>query len=723
MLGRIASLMKKGDMESIESKKDIFSKLSFENNIILLSVRRGLTFMIPPLLVGSFALIFLSFPVQAYQEFMESVFGSQWSNIFRYVRDGTFNIMSLIMVICVSYSYAYETEKARNLTVNPIIVAVVSLCSFIALSGMSNPTFSIANFGAIGVFFAIVVAIIASWLFIKLCSYKFLNIRTFTEGADFAFNYALSSIFPAAVTILFFAVVSQVLSGLLGITDLQSLISNFFSGLFAKMGYSLGSGVLFIFIIHFFWFFGMHGSNILEPVSQSIFVLALQTNENLVARGLPPTEILTKTFFDNFVLMGGCGSTLSLILAIFICGRYKNLRNHAKLSVFPSLFNINELIVFGIPIVLNPLYFIPFLFLPVLLTVVSYGAMYYGLVPYTTTMVEWTTPILLSGYTSTGSISGSLLQLVNLSLGILCYLPFVKLSENRIAKQVKQNIRELYDMFVSNEQQGISSAFLTRRDDKGNTARFLIADLEHDLQNNKLALFYQPQADYEGKIIGAEALLRWKHDTYGYIYPPLVIALAEEAQLMDKLGYWILDTACGDLKKLNALGFENMAISVNISARQLESDSFLDNLNEIIKRQQAPTDLLKMEITEQLALAGSKNVRDKLKAIKDLGIKLAMDDFGMGHSSLMYLKEYEFDTIKLDGALIKEIVTNHTCRDIISSIIFLSRSLYFSVVAEYVESEEQRELLYGLGCTQYQGYLYSPAIAYAELVSYLHKQS
>ncbi|NLI92787.1 MAG: PTS transporter subunit EIIC [Peptococcaceae bacterium] len=113
-----------------------FFKFPFENNIILVSVRKGMTLMIPPLLVGSFALIVLSFPVPVYQRFMVTLFGSQWGNVFQFVRDGTFNIMSLIMVLCISYSYAYEAKGLEKSTVNPFIVSVTSLCSFIALIGM-----------------------------------------------------------------------------------------------------------------------------------------------------------------------------------------------------------------------------------------------------------------------------------------------------------------------------------------------------------------------------------------------------------------------------------------------------------------------------------------------------------------------------------------------------------------------------------------------------------
>ncbi len=106
-----------------------------------------------------------------------------------------------------------------------------------------------------------------------------------------------------------------------------------------------------------------------------------------------------------------------------------------------------------------------------------------------------------------------------------------------------------------------------------------------------------------------------------------------------------------------------------------------------------------------------------------MGIKISMDDFGMGHSSLMYLKQYNFDTIKLDGSLVREIMTNSHCSDIISSIVFLSQSMRFSVIAEYVETEEQRNALLGLGCRCYQGYLFSPTLPFEQLVAYLRTQA
>lgn len=702
----------------------IFSEyvIRLGNGPLLIAVRRGLIYMIPLVLIGSMALVFLSLPIPAYQNIMREVFGSQWQSIFLYIRDGTFNILSLVMVLCISYSYISEIGERYGHKVSPIIASSVSLASFIAVSGINKAGFSIANFGVIGAFVAIMVSVTSSILFLKLSSIEFFRIRAFTNGANANFNYAISSVYPAAITIAVFAFINLALTEFFSISDIQSFISAFFNNAFSKMESPFWTAILFVFLIHIFWFFGMHGSNILEPVAQNIFVPALTTNQVSISLGQVPTEIFTKTFFDTFVLMGGCGTTLCLIAAILIAGKYKNQRRLARLSFIPVLFNINELIVFGIPIVLNPVYIIPFVGIPIILTIVSYISMYYGLVPYTSSLVEWTTPVLLSGYASTNSINGSILQFVNLFLGFFIYIPFVMLAERIADEQMKTTLEEAYATFKKGENRSMSSTLLTRHDDVGNMFRFLAVDLEHDLQNNKVMLYYQPQLDFEGRVLGVEALLRWKHENYGFIYPPLIIALAEESNLIDRLGNWIIDTACNDLARFNMLGMKMISVSINISAFQLENDSFIDNLREIIERHHIDPQSLTIEITEQVALARSNKVFDHIIALKNMGIKLAMDDFGMGHSSLMYLKEYDFDSIKLDGSLVREIISNNNCRDIISSIVFLGKSLNYSVIAEYVEEESQKHILHELGCDIYQGYLYSQAIPFDELSKYIISQ-
>lgn len=688
-------------------------------NLLLASIRRGLILMIPVAMIGSLALLFSSFPVPQYQELMARLFGQNWRDFFIYVHDGTIGIISLAMVTCITYSLATELENRDKLRINPVIVSTVALCSFVALFGITKDGFKITNYGVTGVFVSILVAVAASLLFYRLSAIKQLRIRPFSDGDSITFSHAVASIIPAAITITLFAAVNQILAAFLNITDINDFIADVLYHLFSNISNSFLRALLFIFLIHFLWFFGIHGSNMLEHVAQSIYVPALAINQELIQAGGEPTQIFTKTFFDTFVLMGGCGSTLCLIIAVFMLKNNKNQRRIAKFSLFPLLFNINELIVFGFPLVLNPIYLIPFVLVPLLLTVSSYAAVSLGLVPYTIQTVEWTTPVFISGYYATGFWSSCLLQLFNLILGTLCYMPFVKLSQTVSVARLKKNFVALCGEFKKSERSNKRHGLLERQDKLGGLAKALAEDLKYDIETKKLALFYQPQVDYEGKVFCAEALLRWNHVHYGTIYPPLVIALAEEYQLIDELGFEIIDQACSTIKLMDAPGFARMAVAVNVTASQLENQDFPGKLRQLIEKHQISPKALKIEITEQVALENSKWIKDTLNAIKEMGIELEMDDFGMGHSSLMYLKEYNFDTVKLDGSLVREISTNMNCRDIISSIIYLSRSMNYAVLAEFVETEEQRQILHELGCDRYQGYLYSPAIPLTELLAYI----
>lgn len=685
---------------------------------LLLAVRNGFTYMIPLVLIGSFALVLLSLPIAAYQNLMTSVLGDGWKSILLYIRDGTFNSFSLIAVITISYSYARELNE-HTAYVSPIIASVTSLAAFVALSGINKNSFSLSHFGVVGIFIALLVALTSSALFRKLTAVRFFRVRIFSDGANPNFNSAISLFIPAAVTVAVFAVLSEVLSHFLGIADIQTFISHSLLRLFGYIHSDFWRGILFILLIHLFWVFGIHGSNMLESMAQGIFVPALQTNQHLIASGLLPTQIFTKTFFDTFVLMGGCGSIICLIIAILIAGGNKSQGRLAKLSLVPVLFNINELMVFGIPIVLNPVYVIPFLCVPLIMTALSFVVMQLGLVPYTSHLVEWTTPVFMSGYISTGSIMGSVLQLVNLSIGTLCYIPFVRLSEKAIESQKKINLNKVYNAFVQSEERGVLSSLLSRHDSVGSIARSLTADLEYDLTHKNIELYYQPIVDDSDHVACVEALLRWQHKSYGFIYPPLVIALAEEAQLIGRLGDWIFDSACRDMDAMKKAGIDKMTVCVNVSTAQLEGEHVLDTLSSTLDKYHLDPSVIEIEITEHLALSSSRKISSLIAAINDLGVKLSMDDFGMGHSSLMYLKEYEFDTIKLDGSLVKEILHNSNCRNIISSIIALGKTLNYRVVAEFVEVQEQLDILKELGCDLYQGYLFSKAVPLSEVVLYI----
>lgn len=695
-------------------------KRNFENvedNKILYSIKQGMILAIPAIMTGSTALVILNLPIKAYQEYLSGLFNGEVTNILNFINDSTLGIISLIILLTISYSYGKIYGSKYT-----VLVPIVAMCSFLVFSHGNELNSYIEIFKTKWLFTSIIVSMTSSVLFVKLTESFVTSVKFHTEGADADFNMVVSAIVPFIIVVFLFSIFRVVMISLIGSSNFQDIFYNLFSNVFNKMGTNLMSALLFIFLMHFMWFFGIHGSNVLDTVAKNLFENSMAININLVNNNQLPTEIFTKTFFDTMVLLGGCGSLLCLVIAIFLSEKRINVRKLAKIASIPALFNINEMLVFGIPIVFNYIMFVPFVITPIILTITSYVAMSTGIVPCTVSAVEWTSPIFLSGYMSTGSIRGSLLQVFNLCVGVMIYIPFIKMSQNRYTYMFKNNIENLTNLLKRYELTGEQPNLLNHNGKIGSISKMLASDLKFAMKRGEIELFYQPQVNYNGNVVGAEGLLRWKHSIGGFIYPPLVIILAKEEGFLDELGEYIINKACIDLKKSEKLLRNPVKFSVNISPDQLDDPKLPEQIKNIISSNDINPNMLGIEITEQIALSGSQIIIERINAIYNLGIKLIMDDFGMGHSSLIYLQNNNFDIVKLDGSLVKEILTNKRSSEIIMTIVNLSKNLDFDIVVEYVENIDQRDKLYGLGCEIYQGYYYSKAIPFEEFVEYANQE-
>ncbi|MBR4702556.1 MAG: PTS sugar transporter subunit IIC/EAL domain-containing protein, partial [Oscillospiraceae bacterium] len=451
----------------------------------------------------------------------------------------------------------------------------------------------------------------------------------------------------------------------------------------------------------------------LEDVMQATFVPGLAENQAAVAAGGEATAVLTKEFFDCFVLMGGCGAAICLLIAILVFSRNRARRGLGLTAAFPMIFNINELMVFGLPIIYNPIMLIPFLAVPLVCYSVAYFAISAGLVPMITSEVAWTTPILLGGFRATGSLAGSVLQLVNVVLGTLIYFPFVRLLD----KQSEDTARHSFDIFMNyfrSREQALGTVRLIDQDDVyGEFAKGLCAELRHELDKG-IVLAYQPQYHFDGHCVGAEALLRWRHPIYGMLYPPLVFKLAEEGGFLDTLEETVLTKALEDRPKVLRRFGEDVKLSVNVTGTTVVTPRFMQFCRQLNAKTPFRESNICLEVTEQAAISFNDETLGALRALRDMGLMLAIDDFSMGQTSLNYLKDNLFSLIKLDGSLVKGLFTHQNCREIISSITQLADTLNLKVLAEYVETEEDRAVLHEIGCDLYQGWLYSPAVFLSE---------
>lgn len=239
----------------------------------------------------------------------------------------------------------------------------------------------------------------------------------------------------------------------------------------------------------------------------------------------------------------------------------------------------------------------------------------------------------------------------------------------------------------------------------------LEADLERAIREGGLTMYYQPEVDLKTRnIVGFEALARWNHKRRGMLPPSEFIPLAEETGLILPLGEWGLKEACRQLMKWRSTGnpvLEEACVSVNLSARQLEHVNLPEQVRQVLEETRLEPGRLRLEVTESSLIADAASAQKTMEALGELGVGLHMDDFGVGHSSLHYLRRFPFDTLKIDKSFVKGIVSDGDSRQIVRSILDMARSFGMNVVAEGIEDEEQLEELKRLGCPCGQGYYFA----------------
>ncbi|WP_172656827.1 putative bifunctional diguanylate cyclase/phosphodiesterase [Domibacillus robiginosus] len=263
-------------------------------------------------------------------------------------------------------------------------------------------------------------------------------------------------------------------------------------------------------------------------------------------------------------------------------------------------------------------------------------------------------------------------------------------------------------MYAAKEHPSKNYSFYTfAREEAVNRRLQLQNDLRLASRNKELQVYYQPKVNLKtGEMIGVEALLRWKHPTFGFVSPMEFIPLAEESGLMIPIGKWVLKKACEQNRKWYDAGFPSISMAVNVSIQQFHDEQFIENVKEILLETELNPELLELEITESIM----QNIKKELpiiKELKKLGVRISVDDFGTGYSSLSVLSQLPIDYLKIDQSFVKEALSNPSIRAVTKTIIQLGHNLKFDLIAEGVETEEQAHFLLSHGCQIGQGYLFS----------------
>ena len=249
------------------------------------------------------------------------------------------------------------------------------------------------------------------------------------------------------------------------------------------------------------------------------------------------------------------------------------------------------------------------------------------------------------------------------------------------------------------------------------------ADLRTGLREQQFVLHYQPQVDAQRRMVGVEALLRWQHPQRGVVNPSEFIPVAEETGLIVPLGHWVLEQACLQLALWSqSAKTAGLSMAVNVSVRQFRDPDFVDAVMALIKQTGIRPQKLKLELTESLLADRMEVTLAKMGTLKALGVTLALDDFGMGYSSLSYLNRLPLNQLKIDKSFVADVSSDPRDAAISRAIVFLAQSMGLEVMAEGVETEAQMQFLASQGCGFFQGFLFSPPLPMAELDLFMHDQ-
>ena len=420
-----------------EKLESIFMPLAeaIGRNKYLMSIRDGFLVSTPLLIIGSLFLLVGNFPIEAWTDFIAN---QGWAGYIGKPASATFDIMAILATLGIAYAFA------GRMNVDKIFGAATALVSWFTVMPFTidtvldtGETLSISGIpfgwvGSKGIFIGIACA------FLSVHIYAWVNSKGWVikmpEGVPPTVEQSFSALIPAGVVVFVFFAVNWIFA----LTPYGSAFQFVFEILQApllSLGNTLGAMVIAYIFLHFFWFFGVNGGSVVGAVFNPILQILATENASALQAGLPIPNIISQQFQDLFATFGGCGSTLSLLIAMILFCKSKRVTELAKLSLVPGIFGINEPIVFGLPIVLNPTILVPFVLVPTVNIVISYFAMYLGLVPYCNGIqLPWTTPVIISGFLST-NWAGAVLQAILLVIGVFIYLPFIKMIDKQYLQE------------------------------------------------------------------------------------------------------------------------------------------------------------------------------------------------------------------------------------------------------------------------------------------------
>lgn len=404
-------------------------------NKYLITLRDAFMVSFPLTMFGSLIVVFNNLP------FWPDTLKNNFANLFGNGQSATMSIMTVFVTLAIGYYWA-KTEEVEG-----IFGGVVALASFLILTPFTvlvtgangksiegTGLLSLDRLGAKGMFLGILSAFLAAKIFVWLTKKGY--VIKMPDGVPPAVSKSFASLIPALGTLFVFLIINAIMVGVFT-TNLHDVIYNLIQKPLTGLGTGLPATIIAIFLVQFLWFFGLHGQVIVNSVFEPFWQTNMLDNASLTQQGTNALaehgHIVTKSFMDTFTVgLGGSGSTLVVVLLMAFVMKRKQYKEVARLALAPGLFNVNEPVIFGLPMVMNVSLFIPWLLAPIVSVVIAYLGFASGLVPLTTgAQVPWTMPIFISGFLATNSVMGAVLQLVQFLIIGLIWFPFLKAIDNQ----------------------------------------------------------------------------------------------------------------------------------------------------------------------------------------------------------------------------------------------------------------------------------------------------
>lgn len=424
-------------MKDFLNDKVIPKIMEFVNTKAMVSLKNGLLYSMPVMMIGALFLLITNFP---YKPFTDALASAGITPILSQATNSTFSIIAMIAAIGIAYTYV------KNEGYNGLPAGVISLCTYLILQPASVIGQDGSEVGVImktwtggqGMIAAIASGLLVGWIY-SVFMKKNITIKM-PAGVPEGVANAFIALIPGAVLVTGATVIYGIFKMGFGTTPIEwiyKVLQLPLQGLTDSFGGVLAMG----FVIPFFWFFGIHGSTLIgDGIMGPLLLANSAANQAILDSGLELTlanggHIVTKQFLDQFLTVTGSGITIGLVLYMAFFAKSKQLKEIGKLGIAPSLFNVNEPVLFGTPVVLNPILAVPFIIMPMLSGTIQYFAIYFGLCPmYGGVVVPWTCPPIISGFL-VGGWRTALLQVLVLALSFFVYFPFIRNTDRQYMKQ------------------------------------------------------------------------------------------------------------------------------------------------------------------------------------------------------------------------------------------------------------------------------------------------